>query len=94
MAYDVSVFRCSQKNGHALGIVQKNGHGMTRLMLYRHAVDSDAVQPAEVDIIAVIHSAEEIRCDICGEVRTWEPNIVEFERLMKHYNKSLVEEKS
>lgn len=83
MADEIQVWRCKQ--GHGLGVVQRNGTKASRLMLYRHAIDVEAQNPVEVDIIAVIDSAIDIRCDICGGARTWAPNQAAYERLMARY---------
>ena len=43
-------------------------------MLYRQAVDPDATKPEEVDVIAVVEGfVTDVRCGICGRVRTWWP---------------------
>jgi len=83
MAENVQVWRCSQ--GHGLGIVQQTGKHTSRLMLYRHAIDTETQDPAQVDVIAVIESAIDIRCDICEKMRTWAPNQAAYERLMARY---------
>ena len=80
---EVSIWHC--KNGHALGIVQRGRKGAARLILYRNAVDDLAGEPAQVDVIAVVEAAVDIRCSICDEMRTWAPNQAAFERLMRHY---------
>ena len=89
MGESLSIWECKHGSGHVLGIVQKNSSGESSLLLYRNAVDQNAEKPAEVDIIAVIHSADEIKCEICGRVRTWAPNQAAFERLMAHYENNL-----
>lgn len=83
MADELLIWKC--KNGHGLGIVQRISQGADRLILYRNAVDSQAVDPSEVDVIAVIESATDIRCSVCNEMRTWAPNQAALERLMSHY---------
>jgi hypothetical protein len=82
----LQVWKC--KNGHGLGIVRQTGNKAAQLMLYRNAIDVESQNPVEVDVIAVIESAVDIRCGICGEMRTWAPNQAAFERLMAHYKKS------
>ena len=83
MADELQIWRC--KNGHGLGIIQRVSQGADRLILYRNAVDSKNINPAEVDVIAVIESATDIRCSVCEEMRTWAPNQAALERLMSHY---------
>ena len=80
---EISDWKC--KNGHLLGIVQRNRKGSARLILYRSAIDGLAGEPAQVDVIAVVEAAVDIRCSICDEMRAWAPNQESFERLMGHY---------
>jgi len=83
MGETIQVWRC--KAGHVLGQVRKNGRGLNQLLLYRRAVDANDC-PAEVDVMAVVQgSVVDIRCDICGDLRTWVPGQAEYERLMRHY---------
>ena len=86
MGETVQVWRCKEgQEGHVLGQVRKNGRGSNQLLLYRHAVAADE-SPAEVDVMAVVQgSVVDIRCDICGALRTWVPGQAEYERLMRHY---------
>ena len=66
-------WRCS--HGHVLGQVKRNGRGIRQLLLYRHAVDMNADEPEQVDIIGEIEGTVlRIRCDVtgCDAVRTWE----------------------
>jgi hypothetical protein len=68
-------------NGHQLGQVVRvevnnNGrkHYVTRLNLYRHAIDMQAETPEEVDVIAVLEGTTlNVRCDVpgCGASRAW-----------------------
>lgn len=83
MAEGLQIWKC--RNGHGLGTIQRDAGGGSRLLLYRNAVDSEAVDPMAVDVIAVVESAVDIRCDICEESRTWAPNQAAFERLMERY---------
>ena len=84
MTEDIKVFKC--KNGHGLGVIQQNSHKVNKLLLYRNAVDMDEKSPVQVDIIAVIESAVDIRCGICEDLRVWAPNQMAFEQLMKRYS--------
>lgn len=64
-------WRC--KNKHILGVIQINGNEITRLMLYRHAVDDKAEKPAEVDLmIGPLVGSMPVRCDICDDVKLWD----------------------
>jgi len=62
-------------NGHILGQASRekvNGRWITRLALYREAIDPHATLPAEVDVVAVVDGAAlDVRCSVCGAVRSW-----------------------
>jgi hypothetical protein len=46
------------------------------LMLYRHAVDEEAENPAEIDVMGLLMGGmKDIRCEVCGEVKVWTPNL-------------------
>jgi hypothetical protein len=79
---ELKLWKC--KNGHNLGVVSRGAEG-TRLMLYRHAVDDESKRPEQVDVMAIIESGIDIRCDICGETRTWAPSQEAYERIMAYY---------
>lgn len=71
------------KNGHVLGylrrvrVTSQSGmrHHETRLDVLRHAIDTDAHEPAEVDVLLTLTpygGAMRIRCDVCDATRSWE----------------------
>lgn len=63
------------RNGHILGMIQLNGNGVPQLMLYRHAIDMQAEQPAEVDLmIGPLVGRMPVVCDApdCGDVKLWD----------------------
>ena len=82
------------KNGHVLGVVERarveNCQGRTwhvsRLILFRHAIDLSQPEPEEVDVIGVAEGTVlHIRCDVpgCGEIRPWEIGQDAIEWLME-----------
>lgn len=74
-------WRCG--SGHVLGMARRNGSGITQLSLYRQAVDFDASDPAEVDVIAVVEGMVlDVRCSICGRMRTWVPGAEALRKLL------------
>lgn len=88
---DIVRWKCQK--GHTLGLVQRatvtvsgrSGH-VSRLMLFRHALDMDAYLLEAVDVVAVIEgTAVEIRCDApgCGQVRPWIIGADAMERLIE-----------
>lgn len=47
---------------------------MTRLNLFRHAIDTQAEAPEAVDVVAVLEgTVPVVKCDVpgCGESRAW-----------------------
>ena len=59
---------------HVLGQVRRNGSGIRQLILYREAVDLEADEVEEVDVIAIVEGhVMDVRCSICGSSRTWVP---------------------
>jgi hypothetical protein len=63
-------WRC--RRGHVLGMVERvrvNGRHVDRLLLYRRAiVEGDGT----VEVMAVVQGTVlDVRCSICGAVRTW-----------------------
>jgi hypothetical protein len=70
------------ENGHVLGIVERvqasnkgNKYYVSRLMLFRIAIDLEPahfVSLEDVDVIANIEgTVMDIRCSCCGSIRTW-----------------------
>lgn len=71
---DLKQWHC--KNNHALGMIRLNGNQTPQLMLYRHAVDLNAEQPAEVDLmIGPLVGRMPVRCDICDDVSVWDVTV-------------------
>lgn len=70
---EVKVWRC--ENGHGLGVVQRTksgGHWLTRLALFRQAIDSQDEHLVEVDVIATVEGTTlDVRCSVCGATRSW-----------------------
>lgn len=69
---ELQAWKC--KNGHVLGQIQFNGRGISKLLLYRHAVNLSAELPQEVEVMGYLEGTmEAIRCDVegCGMIRTW-----------------------
>ena len=84
MADELKIWTC--KNGHALGQIRRSGRGIHQLFLYRQAVSFDQGDPEQVDILAVIEGTVlDIRCGICGEVRTWIAGQEAMDRLIESY---------
>lgn len=89
MDREVKPWKCAF--GHVLGQVRRDGAGIRQLLLYREAVDYEAFVSAEVDVIAIVEGyVTEVRCSVCGSVRTWVPG---KEAVVKLISSLAVEEK-
>lgn len=75
-------------SGHAMGLVVRDGGGVRRLLLYRLAVDgSQLTADNEVEVMAIIEGyVADVRCSICGRVRTWVPGEEALARLLERAN--------
>jgi hypothetical protein len=60
---------------HILGQVVRNGSGIRQLLLYRKAVELTAgAKLEESEVIAIVEGyVSDVRCDLCGRMRTWVP---------------------
>lgn len=87
---DLKPWMCPSKQ-HVLGQVIKNGNGVRQLLLYRNAVEltSSESTSKEVDIMAIIEGyVMDVRCDVCGKVRTWVPGEEALRQLLERWQKS------
>ena len=80
---EISDWKC--KNGHILGLIQKDASGATSLIVYRNAIDYKKRSPTKPDVMGITDHFEDLRCDICGARRTWSPSQASFEKLMAHF---------
>lgn len=84
---EMKAWKCP--SGHALGITARNGSGIRQLLLYRQAVDMEQSDEAP-DVMAVAEGlVMDVRCSICGSVRTWVPGQESLDRLLKRVNPRL-----
>jgi hypothetical protein len=78
------------RKGHTMGQVERNTSGIRVLLLYRQAtplptspLPAEGERSYEVDVMAVVEGyAADIRCSLCGEIRTWVPGEEALERLL------------
>ena len=86
--------RWNCRNWHVLGVVERvqastNGtkYHVSRLMLFRQAIDLDplsVVKLEDVDVIANIEgTVMDIRCSCCGSIRTWWMGAATLERFLE-----------
>lgn len=72
-------------HGHVLGQVVRNGDGIRRVMVYRYAIDLDHLHEAPEVMMVVEGLALDIRCSICGGMRTWVPGQEAINILLKRH---------
>lgn len=73
-------WRC--RNDHAMGVVRRNGNGQ-QLLLYRQALENPSMSSGEVDVIAVVEGyVTDVRCSVCGAIRTWIPGEEALQELL------------
>lgn len=88
---DLKQWQCRQ--GHALGMIRLNGNQTPQLMLYRHAVDMTAEQPAEVDLmIGPLVGRMPVRCDICDDVSVWDVSVDALAELIRSLSREKKEQ--
>ena len=91
---EIRAWVCSGNKRHVLGQVRRNGRGIRQVLLYRVAVNLDDKEPEEVDVITVLEGAAyDVRCSICGAIRTWTPGEETIRRLVEEYQALMVREK-
>lgn len=81
---EVRPWKC--EHGHVLGQVMRNGNKVRVLVLYREAVDADpgAEHREQVEVMGVVEGyVADIRCSICGCVRSWVPGEESLRLLME-----------
>jgi hypothetical protein len=89
MEFKGKVWTCAGNRRHVLGQVVRNGSGIRQVLLYRNAVDLDADEPAEVDVITTLEgTAHDVRCSICGAIRTWVPGEEAIRKLLEGMGKT------
>lgn len=86
-------WRCA--NRHVLGMAARNGSGVGVLLLFREAVEEGKTcgvlgnpeglaETGEFEVMAVIQGyAADVRCSICGRMRTWVPGEEGLRRLLE-----------
>lgn len=88
MDENVKPWKCPQ--GHVMGLVTRDGGGVRRLLLYRWAMHASPRPSEELDVIATIEGyVADVRCSICGSMRTWVPGEDELKRLLERLEKEV-----
>lgn len=84
---DEQLKRWKCENGHMMGMVRRNGSGIRQLWLFRESVNSEqsTVDGEEgVDVMAIVEGyVADVRCSICGSVRTWVPGEEALRRMLE-----------
>lgn len=85
---EMRIWTC--ENGHVMGLVRKNGRGITQLLVYRQAVDTTAEEPEAPEVMGIIEGTVlDIRCSVCDSVRTWFPSQDALDRLLERAGKKV-----
>ena len=88
---EMKSWRCKQ--GHTMGLVVRKNR-VRQLLLLRKAVKSPGYpvdMTEEMDIMAVVEGyVADVRCSLCGEVRTWVPGEEAMRKLLRQARKELV----
>jgi hypothetical protein len=84
---EVKSWKC--RRGHTMGLVVRHNR-VRRLLLLREALEGRGRNGAapmrmeEVDVMAVVEGyVADVRCSICGEVRTWVPGQEVIRRMLR-----------
>lgn len=76
-------WKCTGKGRHVMGYVQQT-HNVSQLVLLRNALEGNG--EGETDVLAVVDGyAADVRCSICGSIRTWVPGEQSLKRLLRHF---------
>ncbi len=82
MMDEMRVWTC--ENGHVLGLVRRNGRGITQLLVYRQAVDMAAEEPQAPEVMSIAEgTVVDIRCSVCDAMRTWVTGEAAMVRLLE-----------
>ena len=75
---------------HILGQVVRNGSGVRQLLLYRKAVEMNAgAKLEESAVIAIVEGyVSDVRCDLCGQVRSWVPGEEALRQLVENWQET------
>lgn len=94
---EVKAWRC--RGGHVMGMVVrtdgvgKDGAqtvGVRQLILYRQAISFGGDE--EVEVIAIVEGyVIDVRCSLCGRVKTWMPDEEALKRLIEQMREREVE---
>ena len=83
---ELKPWNCPQ--GHTLGMVLRSGSGIRQLLIYRQALDGQAPDEAPEVFATAEGLVMDVRCSLCGEVRTWVPGQEALDRLIRHYQRT------
>ena len=82
---EAMVYTC--KNGHVLGVITKNGRGLKKLLVYRHAVDyADMSNEEPVEVMMICDGPTyDIVCSKCGDTQDWIPGKAEWAAILNRF---------
>ncbi|MBA4420248.1 MAG: hypothetical protein C0391_03800 [Anaerolinea sp.] len=82
---ELTAWKC--KAGHVLGQSGRNGHGIRQVIIYREAIDPDELGDAPDVLLVAEGLVMDVRCSICGDMRTWVPGEEAIQRIIKLYSR-------
>ena len=81
----LTAWKC--KNGHVLGQSGRNGHGIRQVIIYREAIDMAKLSDAPDVLLVAEGFVMDVRCSICGDMRTWVPGEEAIQMIINRYTK-------
>lgn len=82
---DLMPWKC--KSGHVLGQSGRNGRGIRQVIIYREAIDLEKLGDAPDVLLVAEGLVMDVRCSICGEMRTWVPGEEAIQKIIEMYQK-------
>lgn len=67
-------------NGHVVGFMMSDGHGVKRLLFLRDSIDTD--QSPDAPVVSAIIDSGDVTCSICGKSMVWIPSVPALARLI------------
>lgn len=75
-------YRCP--NGHVVGFIRRDGHGVSRLLFLQSAIDETCETAQQVVVAAIIDSGD-VTCSCCGASMVWIPSVPALRRLLESH---------
>ena len=89
---ELTTWKC--KNGHVLGQSGRNGRGIRQVIIYREAIDLAKLKEAPDVLLVAEGLVMDVRCSICGEMRTWAPGEEAIQRIIELFTRDRINDGS